>query len=112
PERQAQFWDFAKPHLAARVSPKPSKNVAPPKGPKPEGIEELVRAAGAMEHLKVEEKTWLGDLICERLVETKSAGGPWAWSLGRLGSRVPLYGSAHQVVPPRIALRWINVLLL
>jgi molecular chaperone DnaK (HSP70) len=111
PERQAQFWEFAKPHLATRVSQKPSKNVAPPKGPKPEGIEELVRAAGAMEHVSADEKTWLGDLICERLAETKSAGGPWAWSLGRLGSRVPLYGSAHQVVSPSVAERWLTALL-
>jgi hypothetical protein len=111
PERQAQFWEFAKPHLGARVPSKPPKNFAPPKGPKPEGIEEMVRAAAAMEHLEMPEKTWLGDLICERLAETKSAGGPWAWSLGRIGARIPLYGSAHQVVPPQTAVRWIGALL-
>ncbi len=111
PERQIEFWDFAKLHLATRVLSKPPKNVVPPKGPKPEGIEELVRAAAALEHLPSNEKNWLGDLICERLSETKSAGGPWAWSLGRIGSRAPIYGSAHNVVPPAVAGRWLDALL-
>jgi hypothetical protein len=53
----------------------------------------------------------LGDQIAQRIEETKTAGGPWAWSLGRLGSRVPVYGSAHNVVPPPIAKKWLDVLL-
>jgi molecular chaperone DnaK (HSP70) len=110
PERQAEFWDFAKRHLAGRLFSK-SRNMIASKGPKPEGIEELVRAAAALEHLPSEEKIWLGELICERLNETKSAGGPWAWSLGRIGSRATIYGSAHNVIAPSVAARWLELLL-
>lgn len=111
PAQQGQLWEFAKPNLAARITSKPPKSAPAAKGPKPEGLEELVRAAACLEHLPVEEKNWFGALLCERVLETKVAGGPWAWSLGRLGSRAPLYGSAHAVVPPSTAARWIEALL-
>jgi hypothetical protein len=110
-EDQAMWWDYAKPHLALRVPVKPPKNVTRPKGFQPEGIEEMLRAAAAMEHLATSEKKWLGDVIAARVVEQHPPGGPWAWSLGRLGARAPLYGSAHTVAPPRDVLPWIDLLI-
>ena len=33
------------------------------------------------------------------------------WALGRLGARVPLYGSAHHVVPRNVAEEWLERVL-
>ncbi|HTG44907.1 MAG TPA: Hsp70 family protein, partial [Verrucomicrobiae bacterium] len=110
PERQLEMWERLQPHLALRLPVKTPKNVPVPKGARPEGTEEMLRAAAALEHLASSEKEWLGKLVGERLAETKAVGGPWAWSLGRLGSREPLYGSAHNVVPPETAVKWLDLL--
>ncbi|MDB6041112.1 MAG: heat shock protein 70 family protein, partial [Verrucomicrobiales bacterium] len=37
--------------------------------------------------------------------------GPWAWSLGRVGARVPLYGSVHKTVSVGKVEHWIHQLL-
>ncbi len=110
-DRQLEWWDFAKPHIAVRLPAKPPKTVTRPKGAQPEGIEEMFRAAAAMEHIPASEKKWFGDLICDRVREQAPAGGPWAWCLARLGARVPLYGSAHHVVPPAQIIPWIELML-
>jgi hypothetical protein len=75
----------------------------------PEGLDEMVRLAASLEHLPPGEKVELGGWLAARLAEP--AGGPWAWALGRLGARVPLYGSAHRTVPPDQAAAWVGVLL-
>jgi len=64
-----------------------------------------------MEQLPPEEKRFLGDLIVARLREQKPSGGPWAWSLGRLGARAPLYGSVHGVIPPSQITPWIDLMI-
>ncbi|HEV8541056.1 MAG TPA: Hsp70 family protein [Verrucomicrobiae bacterium] len=110
-ERQNEIWNYLKPNLAVRLVPHASKNTPRPKGSNPEGADEMVRAAATLEHLPAIEKRWLGDSICERLKELRPAGGPWAWSLGRLGARVPLYGSVHNVVAPDGIQNWIHLLL-
>jgi hypothetical protein len=38
-------------------------------------------------------------------------GGPWAWALGRLGARAPLYGSGHRTLDPAVAEQWLRALL-
>ena len=46
-----------------------------------------------------------------RLKAENKSGGPWAWALGRLGARVPLYGSSHKVVDVEVAEAWLSLLL-
>ena len=53
------------------------------------------------------EKIILGDWIAPRV----ATPGPWAWALGRVGARVPLYGSVHKTVDPDKASEWLNLLL-
>jgi DNA-K related protein len=53
------------------------------------------------------EKITLGDWIAPRV----ATPGPWAWALGRVGARVPLYGSVHKTVDPGHASEWLNLLL-
>ena len=110
-ERQTEIWRYLQPHLAHRLSPPTTKQAARPKGKPPEGLDEMVRLAAALEQLPPDQKVALGGWIVPRLRDPAQAGGPWAWALGRLGARVPLYGSAHQTVPPEQAAEWIDVLL-
>ena len=63
----------------------------------------------ALERLPAEFKIEAGDWLLGQL-GASAAGGPGWWALGRLGARQPLYGSAHQVVPPRPG-RWLEALL-
>ena len=80
-----------------------------PKGPPPLGEEELLRTLGALERLSLESKREVGDWFLARTRDTASRGAVWA--LGRLGARVPLFGSAHQVLPLEIAARYAEALL-
>jgi molecular chaperone DnaK (HSP70) len=108
--RHMEIWTYLKPHLAHRVPPNVPKHIAKPKGLHPEGLDEMVRLGAALEHIDPLEKVQLGDWIALRLGGPNSAG-PWAWALGRLGTRQPIHGSAHKVVSPAKAAEWLELLL-
>jgi molecular chaperone DnaK (HSP70) len=111
-EQHQAIWRFLEPHLARRVPPTAGKNAAKPKGLQPEGLDEMVRTAASLEHLGPREKIVFGNWIAERLrAPTLPPGGPWAWALGRVGARVPLFGSGHRTVPPEQAAEWLELLL-
>jgi len=110
-ERHADMWRFLKPQLEKRLAayqakPQPKKQPKP-KGIQPEGLDEMVRLAAALEHLDPAEKITLGDWVAPRI----ASPGPWAWALGRIGARFPLYGSVHKTVAPDHASEWLNLLL-
>ncbi|HZI12016.1 MAG TPA: molecular chaperone DnaK, partial [Myxococcus sp.] len=108
--QQQKLYAYLQPHLARRVPPD-----APPagklKGIQPEGLDEMVRTAASLEHLSPADKAELGRWIASRLKAESKSGGPWAWALGRLGARVPLYGSGHKVVDVETAEAWLSLLL-
>jgi molecular chaperone DnaK (HSP70) len=106
-ERHTEIWKYLKPHLDRRLAPVQPKQQAKMKGIQPEGLDEMVRLAAALEHLDAREKDVFGDWIARRV----STPGPWAWSLGRAGARVPLYGSIHRTVDADKAAEWLNLLL-
>jgi molecular chaperone DnaK (HSP70) len=105
--RQSEMWRYLEPHLQRRLAPSQPKNQPKLKGIQPEGLDEMVRLAAALEQLETAQKSLLGDWIASRV----SAPGPWAWALGRVGARVPLYGSTHKVVEPGKASEWLQLLL-
>jgi molecular chaperone DnaK (HSP70) len=109
--RQLELWNYLKPFLARRVPPTAPPGVLKSKGVQPEGLDEMVRAAAALEHLDPVEKTVLGNWITERSKQTEASAGPWAWALGRLGARVPAYGSGHKTVSAEQASAWLSSLL-
>jgi len=108
--QQQKLYAYLQPHLARRVPPD-----APPagklKGIQPEGLEEMVRTVASLEHLSPGDKAEVGRWIAARLKDDAKSGGPWAWALGRLGARVPLYGSSHKVVDVETAEAWLTLLL-
>ena len=105
-QRQMEIWEYLRPHLERRLS-MTQRQWPKLKGIQPEGLDEMVRLAASLEHLPVSAKTELGDWIAPHVVEA----GPWAWALGRIASRVPLYGSVHKTVEPAKTEEWLTALL-
>ncbi len=104
---QRELFAYLLPHLEPAPPGPPKKK----KGIVPEGLDEMVRAAASLEHVEPFEKAKLGELVLARLQDPATRGGPWAWSLGRLGARQPLYASGHRVVAPETAEKWVEALL-
>ncbi len=109
--QQLELWNYLQPHLARNLSLAASKTLPKVKGPQPQGLDEMVRTAASLEHLPVLEKVSLGNWIAERLKNPATAAGPWAWALGRLGTREPIYGSSHKAVSADQAAAWLSLLL-
>ncbi len=110
-QAQSQLYAVMEPHLARRVPvglPTPKEKL---KGVQPQGLEEMVRCAASLELLPVGKKAELGAWIASRLGAPDTAGGPWAWALGRLGARVPVHTAAHRVVSADTAEAWVALLL-
>lgn len=70
----------------------------------------MLRLLASLERVPVEQKIEIGEWLLEELRTTEGKGPGW-WALGRIGARQPLFGSAHQVVPPDVAGRWLDALL-
>ena len=109
--RQQELWHQLKPHLARRLPLTAPKGAVKTKGVQPEGWDEMVRTVSSLEHLEPSEKIELGHWIAERMKQSAAAAGPWTWALGRLGARVPAYGSGHKTVPADQAAAWLSALL-
>lgn len=106
-ERQGEIWGFLRPHLAWALTPNYPKHLGRPKGVQPEGLHEMVRLGASLEHVEPAVKGELGNWIGAQLNDPAGGGGPWAWALGRMGARVPLYGSPHQALPAAAAETWL-----
>ncbi|MCA9577301.1 MAG: molecular chaperone DnaK, partial [Myxococcales bacterium] len=86
----------------------PSRKPKPrPAGPRMLAVDDMVRLAGALERVGAERKAQVGGWLVTRLMEHDENPQAW-WAVGRLGARVPLYGSAHDVVPPHVVHEWLE----
>ncbi len=72
--------------------------------------EDMVRLAATLEQVPAAHRVDVGHWLLDRWQQQPDKNAPW-WALGRLGARVPLYGSAHHVVPADTATLWLQVLL-
>jgi len=72
--------------------------------------DDMLRLVASLERLAISRKVDIGDWLLDRLRKASEKPLGW-WVLGRLGARQSLYGSAHQVVPPEVAVRWLQALL-
>ncbi len=68
------------------------------------------RLLANLEHLPASTRARLGHKLLEK-IRQEPEDAIWLWSLARLGSRIPLYGSRHSVVVPAIAGEWLKALL-
>ncbi|HEX6985861.1 MAG TPA: molecular chaperone DnaK, partial [Planctomycetaceae bacterium] len=83
------------------------------KGLDPAGLGEVFRLIASLERLSTTRKIEFGRTAAAWF---KSDGGTnlrpvTAWSLGRVGARVPMYGPLNAVVPPEEARPWLDALL-
>ncbi|SAK41411.1 chaperone heat-shock protein [Caballeronia glebae] len=74
------------------------------------GYEDMVRLAASLERVPVERKIEVGEWLLTRLKKPSENVQSW-WALGRIGARAPFYGSAHGVVPPDVAVVWLDAIL-
>ena len=74
---------------------------------------EIWRLLGSLELLGVGTKIELGGMILDLLPKRKMqpVRPAMVWALGRIGSRVPLYGPLNTVVPPELAAEWLKRLM-
>ena len=76
------------------------------KGFKPQAKEEMLFLASTLENVPVAQRSQLGEWLLE---DTWTNRDPRLWSaIGRLGARLPAYGSAHYVLPTRLAEEWLK----
>ena len=68
----------------------------------------MVRLAGALERVAAARKAEVGSYLLARLAKNELSPAAVWWTLGRLGARAPLYGSAHTVVAPQVACAWLE----
>lgn len=101
---QSLLFETLLPHIS------PSTARGKKKGPfRPLGEPEMLECASWLERLPNDQREKLGEAILER---TWTKRDPLLWSaLGRVGARVPVYASLHQVVPARIVENWLDHLL-
>ncbi|SDI66908.1 Hsp70 protein [Paraburkholderia steynii] len=74
------------------------------------GYADMIRVQASLERISVERKIALAQTLLERLRKPSENHQTW-WAIGRIGARLPFYGSAHGVVPPDIALPWLEAVL-
>ena len=86
------------------------KKTADKRSPSPQELGEMWRTVGSLEHTPAGDKTRLGEVLLDRVARGR-ANEAEIWALGRLGARVPLYGSTDNVVPRSKAEKWIARLL-
>ena len=74
------------------------------------GYADMIRVQASLERISVERKIALAQNLLERLRKPSENHQTW-WAIGRIGARLPFYGSAHGVVPPDVALPWLEAVL-
>jgi molecular chaperone DnaK (HSP70) len=101
---QARVLDTVAPFLPPLDPRRPKPRVA---GVKPEAVDEMIRLAGSLERVAPARKREAGEAILDRAA--KEGPAPHLlWAIGRLGARVPFYGSGHACVAAEVAERWIE----
>jgi molecular chaperone DnaK (HSP70) len=97
--------------LAYYLEPQGARPRPRPKGPRALALEDMVRLAGALERVPAARKVQVGDWLLARLGKGDISSPSIWWTIGRLGARALLHGSAHTTVSPEVAARWLELAL-
>lgn len=92
------------------LQPTGSGQIKKPPGAKKLSYENMVKLAVSLERVPLDRKLQIGAWLLTRLGKQSEPPQSW-WALGRLGVRVPLYGSAHNVIPIDFATHWLETIL-
>ncbi len=74
---------------------------------KNQGAEDMIKLIASLERLSIENKVQVGNRLLKRLHRPRESPQSW-WAIGRIGARIPFYGSMHKVIPPEIAAQWLE----
>jgi molecular chaperone DnaK (HSP70) len=96
--------------VAADLKPVAEKKGFKGRGVSKPGYDDSVRLVVSLERLPAARKVEVGGWLLMRLSKKGESPQTW-WAVGRLGCRVPLYGSAHNVVPREVAAAWLQQIL-
>lgn len=96
--------------IANYINPASSRQPSIAKQAKQRSYDDMIRLAAVLERLPVASKTQLGEWLLKRLQKAHEPKQTW-WALGRVGARLPFYGSSHNVIPADIADNWLITLL-
>lgn len=77
---------------------------------KQKSYEDMVKLVATLELLPVENKTKISQWLLKRLQKSSETSSSW-WALGRLASRIPFHGSAHNVIDKKEVQSWLPQLL-
>jgi len=77
---------------------------------KQKSYEDMVKLVAALEHLSIENKVQVSQWLLKRLEKPSETKTSW-WALGRIASRIPFHGSAHNVIPQETIQNWLPQLL-
>ncbi|GAA3918948.1 Hsp70 family protein [Litoribacillus peritrichatus] len=77
---------------------------------KQKSYEDMVKLVATLEHLPVEDKTQTIKWLLKRLEKPSETITSW-WAIGRMASRVPFHGSAHNVIDKSQVQSWLPQLL-
>jgi hypothetical protein len=97
--------------IANYINPAACRQASVAKQSKQRSYDDMVRLAAVLERLPVANKIQLGGWLLKRLEKASESNQTW-WALGRIGARIPFYGSSHNVIPADIANQWLGTLLL
>jgi hypothetical protein len=93
--------------LSKYINPSSARQVSIAKQLKKRGYEDMVRLSAVLERLPIESKIQLGEWFLKRLQKANEPRQTW-WALGRIGSRTPIHGSSHNVIPAEKAALWLK----
>ena len=77
---------------------------------KQKSYEDMVKLVAALELLTVENKSKISQWLLKRLQKSSETNSSW-WALGRLASRIPFHGSAHNVIDKNEVQNWLPKIL-
>ncbi|ENJ1741850.1 hsp70 family protein [Vibrio parahaemolyticus] len=97
--------------IAKYLHPGAMKNPQSAKAAQEMGYESMVRLSASLEHLEVEDKVMLATWFLSKAINQNQFEQAHWWAMGRLASRIPLYGSQHNVIPREQAEQWLPKLL-
>lgn len=97
--------------IAKYLHPGAMKNPQTAKAAQEMGYEAMVRLAASLEHLEIEDKVLLASWFLNKALSHQQFEPAHWWAVGRLASRIPLYGSQHTVIPRAQVEQWIPKLL-
>jgi molecular chaperone DnaK (HSP70)/regulator of replication initiation timing len=92
---------YINPATARRLSSSADKN---------KSLEDMLRLVATLENLPVDTRHNITRWLLKRLEKAGETQTSW-WALGRVASRVPFHGSAHNALPKDIVQGWLPQLL-